>query len=63
MKIFRILLLSLGCTLLNTQAFANEEEATDPASSAVQPGFAYHALDRTSSPTTLATAKPSAMYG
>ena len=34
-----------GCTLLNTQAFANEEEATDPASSAVQPGFAYHALD------------------
>ena len=40
MKIFRILLLSLGCTLLNTQAFANEEEATDPASSAVQPGFA-----------------------
>ena len=24
MKIFRILLLSLGCTLLNTQAFANE---------------------------------------
>ncbi|MBL0519254.1 flagellar basal body-associated FliL family protein [Aeromonas caviae] len=45
MKIFRILLLSLGCTLLNTQAFANEEEATDPASSAVQPGFAYHALD------------------
>lgn len=45
MKIFRILLLSLGCTLLNTQAFANEEEDTDPASSAVQPGFAYHALD------------------
>ena len=45
MKIFRILLLSLGCTLLNIQAFANEEEATDPASSAVQPRFAYHALD------------------
>ena len=45
MKIFRIQLLSLGCTLLNIQAFANGEEATDPASSAVQPGFAYHALD------------------
>ena len=46
MKIFRILLvLSLGCTLLQTQAFANEEAATDAASSAVQPGFAYHALD------------------
>ncbi|WP_393937120.1 flagellar basal body-associated protein FliL [Aeromonas rivipollensis] len=42
MKIFRILLvLSLGCTLLNTHAFANEEAA----SAAVQPGFAYHALD------------------
>ncbi|WP_290435698.1 flagellar basal body-associated FliL family protein [Aeromonas caviae] len=46
MKIFRILLLlSLGCTLLQTQAFANEGAATDSASSAVQPGFAYHALD------------------
>ena len=46
MKIFRILLvLSLGCTLLNTHAFANEEAAADPASAAVQPGFAYHALD------------------
>lgn len=46
MKIFRILLvLSLGCTLLQTQAFANEEAATDAASAAVQPGFAYHALD------------------
>ncbi|MFM5034829.1 flagellar basal body-associated FliL family protein [Aeromonas media] len=46
MKIFRILLvLSLGCTLLNTYAFANEDAAADPASAAVQPGFAYHALD------------------
>ena len=46
MKIFRILLvLSLGCTLLNTHAFANEYAAADPASAAVQPGFAYHALD------------------
>lgn len=46
MKIFRFLLvLSLGCTLLNTHAFANEEAAADPASAAVQPGFAYHALD------------------
>ena len=46
MKIFRILLvLSLGCTLLNTHAFANEDAAADPASAAVQPGFAYHALD------------------
>ena len=46
MKIFRILLmLSLGSTLLNTHAFANEEATADPASSAVQPGFAYHALD------------------
>mgnify|MGYP003531868379 FL=1 len=46
MKIFRILLvLSLGCTLLNTYAFANEDAGADPASAAVQPGFAYHALD------------------
>ena len=46
MKIFRILLvLSLGCTLLNTHAFANEGAAADPASAAVQPGVAYHALD------------------
>ncbi|WP_429129932.1 flagellar basal body-associated FliL family protein [Aeromonas media] len=46
MKIFRILLvLSLGCTLLNTYAFANEDAAADPASAAVQPGFSYHALD------------------
>ncbi|BBS89250.1 flagellar basal body-associated FliL family protein [Aeromonas media] len=46
MKIFRILLvLSLGCTLLNTHTFANEDAAADPASAAVQPGFAYHALD------------------
>ena len=34
-----------GCTLLNTHAFANEDAAADPASAAVQPGFAYHALD------------------
>ncbi|MFM5087714.1 flagellar basal body-associated protein FliL [Aeromonas media] len=46
MKIFRILLvLSLGCTLLNTYAFANEDAVADPVSAAVQPGFAYHALD------------------
>ncbi|MFM4977448.1 flagellar basal body-associated FliL family protein [Aeromonas rivipollensis] len=46
MKIFRILLvLSLGCTLLHTRTFANEGAATDSASSAVQPGFTYHALD------------------
>ena len=45
MKISRILLvLLLGCTGLNVQA-STEESATNPASSAVQPGFAYHALD------------------
>ncbi|MNZ90375.1 flagellar basal body-associated protein FliL-like protein [compost metagenome] len=45
MKIFRILLvLLLGCTALNAQA-SSEESAADPASSAVKPGFAYHALD------------------
>ncbi|WP_310596710.1 flagellar basal body-associated FliL family protein [Aeromonas aquatica] len=45
MKIANVLLmLSLGCTLLNTHAFAAEEPAADPASAA-KPGFAYHALD------------------
>ena len=45
MKISRILLvLLLGCTGLHVQA-STEESATNPASSAVQPGFAYHALD------------------
>ncbi len=46
MKIFRILLvLSLSFPLLSMPAFASEDAAADPASSAVQPGFAYHALD------------------
>ena len=45
MKISRILLvLLLGCTALNAQA-SSEESAADPASAAVKPGFAYHALD------------------
>ena len=46
MKIFRFLLvLSLSFPLLSMPAFASEDAAADPASSAVQPGFAYHALD------------------
>ncbi|MFM4998122.1 flagellar basal body-associated protein FliL [Aeromonas sanarellii] len=46
MKIFRFLLvLSLSFPLLSMPAFASEDAADDPASSAVQPGFAYHALD------------------
>ncbi|MGS3144798.1 flagellar basal body-associated protein FliL [Aeromonas sanarellii] len=46
MKIFRFLLvLFLSFPLLSMPAFASEDAAADPASSAVQPGFAYHALD------------------
>ncbi|WP_421246709.1 flagellar basal body-associated FliL family protein [Aeromonas sanarellii] len=46
MKIFRFLLvLSLSFPLLSMPAFASEDAAAAPASSAVQPGFAYHALD------------------
>lgn len=46
MKIFRFLLvLPLSFPLLSMPAFASEDAAADPASSAVQPGFAYHALD------------------
>lgn len=46
MKIFRFLLvLSLSFPLLSMPTFASEDAAADPASSAVQPGFAYHALD------------------
>ena len=46
MKIFQISAGVIpGFPLLSMPAFASEDAAADPASSAVQPGFAYHALD------------------